>query len=64
MREVEKPEQWRKYAARVQENALKLVELAKKQNRDGLQSAYEQTVQSCNDCHREFEPMHAPELDP
>jgi cytochrome c556 len=65
IREVEeKRDQWLKYAAQVQQNALQLADHAKNQDLEGIQEAYQQTVQSCNDCHMEFEPMHAPELEP
>jgi hypothetical protein len=57
-------DQWIEHCAKVQQAGLKLVEVAKAQNVQQVRAAYLGVIQSCNACHKDFEPDHAPEIEP
>ena len=66
IREVkpEQRDQWLHLSAENQQNGLDLAAAAKRMNFESAQGAWRSVIESCNACHRKFEPEHAPTLEP
>jgi hypothetical protein len=55
---------WIEHCAAMQQAGLKLAEVAKAKNTEQIRPAYLGIIQSCNACHKDFDPDHAPEIEP
>ena len=66
IREVkpEQREEWLRLSGENQQSALDLAAAAKRMNIESTRVAWRSVIESCNACHGNFDPEHAPTLEP
>jgi hypothetical protein len=62
--QTENRDKWIDHCAKLQQAGLTLTETAKAKNTAQVRPAYLGVIQACNACHSDFEPDHAPQIEP
>jgi hypothetical protein len=62
--QTENRAKWIDQCAQLQQAGLQLAETAKAKNAEQIRPAYLAIIKSCNDCHSDFDPDHAPQIEP
>ena len=55
---------WEKESADARQGGINLADAAKKKDWPAVQTAYKTIIQSCNSCHQQVDPDHAPKIEP